>query len=128
MATRNDAHDVVEEDEEEQRSNEGEVLLPRVAQDGLAHVIACELDEVLHTVHKEALRHEALCLLLLEDEHHNAEKRDGNEHPEDVLGETKRGVSDDGMGHEAVEQLVHRIRQLGKRVHYSSFLPQFASA
>ena len=79
-------------------------------------------------VHKEALRHEALCLLLLEDEHHNAEKRDGNEHPEDVLGETKRGVSDDGMGHEAVEQLVHRIRQLGKRVHYSSFLPQFASA
>ena len=34
------------------------------------HVIAGELDEVFHAVHEEALRHEALRLLLLEDKHH----------------------------------------------------------
>ena len=90
------------------------MLLPGVAQDGLAHVIAGELDEVFHAVHEEALRHEALRLLLLEDKHHHEEQRNGDEHPEDVLGEANRGVSDDGVGHEAVKQLIHRIGQLAR--------------
>ena len=107
MAARDDAHDAVADDEEEDGCKEGEVPLPGVAQDGLAHVIANELDDVLHAVHKNALRNQAARLPLLEHEDTGEQERQRNAHPEDVVGEANGRVTHDGMGHKALEQLVH---------------------
>ena len=127
MATRDDTDEVVEEDEEEQRGEEWEVHAPGVAEQALADVIPHELDDVLDGVHEESLRDEALRLLLLEDEEDNEQENDCDAHPEDVLREANRGVSDDSVGHEAVDELAHLVGQLGECIHFASF-PSFTTA
>ena len=89
------------------------MLLPGLlAHNGLHHVIAHELDDILHAVHEQTLRHEARGLLLLEHEEHDEhqDKRDGQ--PERVRGEANRSVAHDGVGHEAVEKRVNFLGEL----------------
>ena len=113
MAAGDDADDGVGADEEEQRGKEREVLLPGLlAHDGLHHVIAHELDDVLDAVHEQALRHEARGLLLLEHEEHDEHQDERDRQPERVRGEADRGVAHDGVGHEAVEKRVNLLGEL----------------
>ena len=88
------------------------MLLPRVSQNALAHVIAHELDDVLDAVDERALRHERGGLLLLEHENHDEHEGQGHSQPEGVVGQAKRRIADDGVGHEAIEQLVDLLGEL----------------
>ena len=96
-------------------------LLPGVAQNRLAHVVTHVLDDELHGVHEGSLGDEALGLLLLEHEDRHEHQSKGNAHPEDVVGEPHGGVTGNGVSHKAIEQLIHFLRQLIKRIHYRSF-------
>lgn len=115
LHARNDANDVVDEDEEEQRRQEREVLLPGLADDGLAHVLLDELDDVLHHVLEHPVGNEAH---VLDEREHDDKEQDGrHDHPEGVLGDACHQVADHRNGMEFRNQVVDLLWQQFKSFH-----------
>ena len=114
LHARDDAHDVVAEDEEEQRRQEREVLLPVLADDLLAHVVLDELDAPLHDVREQAVRDERQ--LALEREHDHEQQDGRRAQPEAVLRHTHHEVAHEGDGMELGDEVVDLVGQLSECV------------
>ena len=62
----NQAHKIVEQDEEKDACQEGEMRLPGIAQYALAHVVADKINGKFNEINKAAMRNKTLGLALLE--------------------------------------------------------------
>ena len=107
--------------------------LPTIPKDRFAHIVTNELDNGLHGVHKHALRHEPLGLPALEGEDDDEQQSESHTHPEDIVGQAQSTRANKRLGHKAVEQLVHLVRQPIEWVcdhskQYSIHHPSFPSA
>ena len=123
LATRDDAHDVVCEHHEEQRRDEREVLAPGISQQALAHIVADELNEVLHRIDEAPLGHEARGLLSLEDKEQHKHQDHGDGEPERILGEANRvEVAGYRRRLEARNQLVDLATKAIEWIHLRPFL------
>lgn len=86
LAAGDKTHEVRDEDEEEQRGEEGHVLLEAVTDDALAHVVAHELVTVLDGVDELVRRDERELAAHDEDQHQRDDPAD--DHPQNVLGDS----------------------------------------
>lgn len=134
VAAGDDAHDVIDKDEEEERGDEREVRAPRGADDSLDHVVTGVLDHKLDAVDKATLGHEALGLLLDEDAKDDGQQHNGHKEPERVLRDPKDEIAADGRRKETRDKLVDHLGQSVKdaqnnvHVYFPSLCPRMTEA
>lgn len=103
LAAGDDTDDVIEQDEEEQRQQEGAVLVGRLAQVAPEDVVADILDDILDAVDKTAARDERQTPA---NRKQNSKHDDnGDTHPEDVLGQARLTTTK----HETWEEVMNNL-------------------
>ena len=115
LHSRNQANHVIDQDEQEKRAQEREVLLPVLTHDTLADIVLDVLDDVLETVDEEALGNQGL--LLLEHGQDDQEHDRGDDQPKRVLRDAAAQIAHDRGGAELADQMINLIRQLFKNFH-----------
>ena len=120
LHARDNADDVVHQDEEEQGGQEREVLLPALGQDAFANILLDELHDILHAVSELAMGHEREALYKREHDHEQQNGRD--DEPERVLGHARHEIAHHGDGAELGDHVVDLSWQLVKCFQGSTFL------
>ena len=96
---------------------------PSFSKRSLADVISNVLNQVLNAINEASLRDDALCLLLLKLKADNQENHSSDQEIENVVSETKGGVTNQCVWQKTFEQLGHLCWQLRKNIHSVSTSP-----
>lgn len=123
FAAGDQSDEVADQDEEEQRGQERNVLLIAVPDNAFAHIVANELVAVLHGIDELVRGYQRQ--LTTDYEHHHKGEYPADYHPQGVLGKAERAVSYYYRGIKRFLQFRYVFRQYFESVHayFPSFLP-----